>query len=111
MEEKEKVNDMDSIMELLKGVDLNRLRLLVEADKDGKCFISPVVVGQPVWFIRDPKRHPEDIIETVVDKIIYKHGGVYMKLGCNSTYETACSSIGKSVFLSPEGAAAKYAVK
>lgn len=79
MEEKEKVNDMDSIMELLKGVDLNRLRLLVEADKDGKCFISPVVVGQPVWFIRDPKRHPEDIIETVVDKIIYKHGGVYMK--------------------------------
>ena len=34
-----------------------------------------------------------------------------MKLGCNSTYETACSSIGKSVFLNPEDAAAKYAVK
>lgn len=86
--------------------DLDRLRELVEADREGRCFTSHVRVGQTVWFARDPKRNPENIVETTVGKIVYKHSGAYMKLACNSMYETSCNSIGKTVFLTREAAEA-----
>ena len=78
---------------------IERLRELWFADRDGRCFTSPVKIGQTVWFVRDPKRNPENIVETTVEKIVCKRGGTYMKLGCNSMYETSCNSIGKTVFL------------
>ena len=56
-------------------------------------------VRQTVWFIRN-----KEIIETCVEKIILKHGGLYIKLCCNSMYETTCNSIGKTVFLTREEA-------
>lgn len=59
----------------------------------------PCKVGQTVWFIRN-----KEIIETCVEKIILKHGGLYIKLCCNSMYETTCNSIGKTVFLTQEEA-------
>lgn len=62
----------------------------------------PVNVGQTVWFIRNEK-----IIETKVDKIVLKYGGLYIKLNCNSMYETSCNSIGKTVFLTREEAEAE----
>lgn len=58
----------------------------------------PCRLGQKVWFIRD--KNKKDIIETVVEKIILKSGGWYMKLACNAMYETSCRSIGKTVFFS-----------
>lgn len=79
--------------------DLDELKEMVQAKREGRCFTSPVKIGQTVWFIRDPKRNPENIVETTVEKIVYKRGGTYMKLGCNSMYETSCNSIGKTVFL------------
>lgn len=85
-------------------IGIERTANLVDADKDGRCFISPVKIGQTVWFIRDPKQHPESIVETTVEKIIQKYSGMYIKLGCNSTYETSCKSIGKTVFLTYEDA-------
>jgi hypothetical protein len=65
-------------------------------------IVPPCKVGQTVWFIRNQK-----IIETKVDKIVLKYCGLYIKLDCNSMYETSCNSIGKTVFLTREEAEAK----
>lgn len=62
-------------------------------------IVPPCKVGQTVWFIRSEK-----IIETKVDKIVLKYGGLYLLLSCNSIYETTCRSIGKTVFLTREDA-------
>ena len=64
---------------------------------------SPVKLGQKIWLIRDNK-----IIETHVEKIILKQGGLYIKLACNASYETTCRSIGKTVFLSKEDCEEKF---
>lgn len=61
----------------------------------------PCKVGDTVWFIRPGK---SNIIETKVNKIVFKRGGIYLQLDCNSLYETSCKSIGKSVFLTQEEA-------
>lgn len=67
-------------------------------------IVPPMALGQTVWFIRDRK-----IIETKVDKIVLKNGGLYLLLSCNSFYETSCRSIGKTVFLTREEAEAALA--
>lgn len=101
---KELTARLEPIAELLAKYEVEQLRNLLEAAQDDRCFIAPVKVGQTVWFVRDPKRHPETVVETVVDKIVCKRTGIYMKLGCNAMYETACSSIGKTVFLTAKAA-------
>lgn len=63
-------------------------------------IVPPVRVDQTVWFIRNKT----EIIATCVEKIILKHNGLYIKLCCNSMYETTCNSIGKTVFLTREDA-------
>ena len=65
-------------------------------------IVPPCVVGQTVWFIR--KDIKSEIVETNVEKVVLKHGGLYIKLGCNAMYETTCNSIGKTVFLTKEEA-------
>jgi hypothetical protein len=62
----------------------------------------PCRLGQRVWFIKDKSK--KEIIETSVEKIILKSGGWYIKLACNSMYETSCRSIGKTVFFSESSA-------
>ena len=63
-------------------------------------IVPPVKVGQTVWVVsRDGK-----LTETTVEKIVLKNGGLYIKLWCNSFYETTCRSIGKTVFLTKEEA-------
>ena len=62
-------------------------------------IVPPCKVGQTVWLVRNGK-----IEETMVEKIVLKHGGLYLKLACNAMYETTCRSIGKTVFLSREDA-------
>lgn len=59
----------------------------------------PCKVGTPVLFLRD-----KNIIETSVEKIIFKGKGCYIKLKCNAMYETSCNSIGKTVFFTKEAA-------
>ena len=59
----------------------------------------PCNIGKTVYFIRDGK-----IIETVVEKIVIKKNGTYLKLSCNTIYETSCKSIGKTVFFDREEA-------
>ena len=65
-------------------------------------IVPPCKVGDTVWFIR--KDIKSEIVETNVEKVVLKHGGLYIKLGCNSMYETTCNSIGKSIFLTKEEA-------
>lgn len=62
-------------------------------------IVPPCKVGQIVWLVRNGK-----IEETTVEKIVLKDGGLYLKLLCNSFYETTCRSIGKTVFLTKEEA-------
>ncbi len=62
-------------------------------------IVPPCKVGQIVWLVRDGK-----IEETTVEKIVLKDKGLYLKLLCNSFYETTCRSIGKTVFLTREEA-------
>ena len=61
-EEIEKLCDMDrraKMAEMLRdkgknGISIDRLREFVEADKDGRCVVLPVEVGQNVYFINQP---------------------------------------------------------
>ena len=62
-------------------------------------IVPPCKVGQIVWLVRDGK-----IEETTVEKSVLKDKGLYLKLLCNSFYETTCRSIGKTVFLNREEA-------
>nr|DAP11648.1 MAG TPA: hypothetical protein [Caudoviricetes sp.] len=62
-------------------------------------ILPPCKVGQIVWLVRDGK-----IEETTVEKIVLKDKGLYLKLLCNSFYETTCRSIGKTVFFTREEA-------
>lgn len=73
---------------------------ICERFKDKSRIVElPVVVGQQVWFVRNGK-----IEETIVEKVVLKHRGLHIKLGCNAMYETSCNSIGKTVFLTREEA-------
>lgn len=62
-------------------------------------FHLPCEVGETVFFLRD-----KNIIETSVEKFIFKGKGCYIKLKCNAMYETSCNSIGKTVFFTKESA-------
>jgi hypothetical protein len=59
----------------------------------------PCDVGTTVWFIRN-----KEIIQTIVEKIVLKSSGLYLKLACNAMYETSCRSIGKTIFFTKEAA-------
>ena len=71
-------------------------------------ILPPCKVGDKVWFIRNlGHKDFEELIETQVEKIVLKSGGIYLKLACNAMYETACNSIGKTVFPTKEEAEVK----
>ena len=65
-------------------------------------IVPPCKVGDTVWFIRNDIK--SEIVETNIEKVVLKHGGLYIKLACNAMYETTCRSIGKTVFLTKEEA-------
>lgn len=93
---------------LAEGFDPARLLSLAQADRDGLAQIFPCKVHTPVWFVKTANGHPE-LIETHVEKLIVKSTGVYLKLACNSMYETSARSIGKSVFFDKAAAQAEAA--
>ncbi|MEI3101029.1 MAG: hypothetical protein V8T45_04210 [Oscillospiraceae bacterium] len=75
-----------TIYDIAVDMSLDRLKELVEADRDGRAIISPVKLYQTVLFARNPDREPDNVVETTVQKIICKNnGGVYMNFlatGC-----------------------------
>lgn len=81
----------------------NRLAEYEDAEEQGLLVRLPCKLGDTVWFIR-PLTSKKEITETIVEKIVVKEKGIYMKLACNALYETSCKSIGKTVFLTREAA-------
>ena len=71
----------------------------INFDEKSEYMRLPCKVGDICWFIRNNK-----IIKTTVEKIVLKEKGLYLKLSCNSVYETTCRSIGKTVFFTYEEA-------
>lgn len=72
----------------------------INFDEKSEYIHLPCKIGDICWFIRN-----NNIIKTTVEKIVLKEKGrLYLKLSCNSLYETSCRSIGKTVFFTYEEA-------
>ena len=75
-------------------------------EEQGLIVRLPCKVGDTLYEVF--KNHkPAFIQETTVDKIVFTAKGIKLKLARNSFYETAISSLGKTLFLSKEEAEKK----
>lgn len=83
--------------------ELNRLRELEDKIEQGTLIELPCKVGDTVYEVF--KDHiPPFIKETKIEKIVITEKGLRLRLARNSFYETAISSLGKTVFLTREEA-------
>lgn len=81
---------------------ISKLAKYEDLEDRGMLFEFPCKVGDTVFFVRDAKK--AKIEECKVEKLCVKSTGLYMKLTCNSMYETSCRSIGKTVFFDIDSA-------
>lgn len=97
--------DMAIIAALFNGVDVDRMKELAEADKDGRLVVLPCKVGQRVFALLDTDKH---ISECEVKQI-----GMGNKIGFiglepigarGREYGVALNGFGKTVFLTREEA-------
>ncbi len=94
--------------------DLDRLRELVEADRDGRCVVLPCKVGDCVWITSAYGKQYNPPIEGHIqkfvvhdDEIVYLEAIIWMDIGCgHKGYGYTEKSFGKAVFLTPEAAKA-----
>ena len=84
-------------------VAVSKLRDYEDAAEAGLLIRLPCKVGATVYFIKKTGFHPE-LIETSIDEVGVRRGGMFIKLACNSAYRTAISALGKTVFLTREEA-------
>lgn len=103
MNDREKMVDL--MADIIDFVDWEHLEETADYLIANGVVVLPCKVGETVYFLRGANK-PE-LIETIIEKIVVKNKGYYMKLACNSMYETSCNSIGKTVFYSKEEALAK----
>ena len=89
----------DTLHEWESDVSVQTLTEIAEHLIENGVIVPPCKVGDICWFIRSNK-----IIKTTIEKIVLKEKGLYLKLSCNSLYETTCRSIGKTVFFTYEEA-------
>lgn len=76
----------------------NRLAELEDKIENGTLVEPPCKVGDTIYEVF--KNHkPPFIQQTKVEKIIITEKGLKLKLARNSVYETAISSLGKTLFL------------
>ena len=95
------------------GVDINCLRKLAEADRDGRVVVLPRKVGDTVWVTRNPwtgKLLKKPLEAYVNGMKMYSHG-FYVNLlfdtrKINGTRDCEINHIGKTVFLTREEAEA-----
>lgn len=99
------MTDREKLVELIEQVYYCSIEELADHLLANGVIVLPCKVGDTVWFIR-PLDRKKEITETVIEKMVLKGKGVYMKLSCNAMYETSCNSIGKTVFLTREEAEA-----
>lgn len=84
------VNDYEKVV--------NRLAELEDKIENGTLVELPCKVGDTIYEVF--KNHkPPFIQQTKVEKIIITEKGLKLKLARNSFYETAISSLGKTLFL------------
>ena len=84
----------------------DRLYYLENAIEDGTLIELPCKVGDTVYEVF--KNHKPSLVRaTKIEKIIITEKGLRLKLSRNLTYETAISSLGKTLFLSEAEARAK----
>ena len=97
--------DMAIIAALFNGVDVDRMKELAEADKDGRLVVLPCKVGQRVFALLDTDKH---ISECEVKQI-----GMGNKIGFiglepigarGREYGISLNGFGKTVFLTREEA-------
>ena len=114
----EDVDAIGAIEDILHGIDIDRLRELVEADRDGRCVVLPCKVGDKAYVIDDGDYHSKYkayVREKEVTEISWKkvrNGkdlgfGLILKGGnCNTSARYKFSSVGKNVFFTREAAEA-----
>lgn len=84
----------------------NRLAELEDKIENGTLVELPCKVGDTVYEVfKDHK--PPFIKETTIEKIVITGKGFKLRLSRNSVYETAISSLGKTLFLYKAEAEAK----
>ena len=103
--------DMAIIAALFNGVDVDRMKELAEADKNGCVMIVPCKIGDTVWVISNPWTGEllKKPIEAYVNGVEKFSHGVYVNVlfdtrKINGTRNYAISLIGKTVFLTREEA-------
>ena len=85
---------------------LVRLAELEDKIESGYLLESPCKVGDTVYEVF--KYHkPPFIQETTIEKIVITEKGFKLRLSRNSVYETAISSLGRTIFLTESNAEAK----
>lgn len=93
-------NQLEIVFESIfgEGYDLSRLRDLVQADRDGRCVVLPVKIGDSIYFTFLRK-----IIEKQVFSVVTFCNS--QRIYCNGTSEFfRPDDIGKTVFLTREDA-------
>ena len=97
--------DMAIIAALFNGVDVDRMKELAEADKDGRLVVLPCKVGQRVFALLDTDKH---ISECEVKQIGMGNEIGFICLEPIGTrgreYGVALNGFGKTVFLTREDA-------
>lgn len=85
----------------------DRLYELENAIENGTLIELPCKVGSVVYEVFKNHKPPFGRA-TTIDKIIITNKGLRLKLSRNSVYETAISSLGKTLFLTEAEAIAKF---
>lgn len=94
--------------------ELDRLRELVEADKEGRCVVLPCKVGDRVWFTKFMWNYAKQPIPAIVCGIkTFSSSGTFTFMALTDTNNVSRSfinqDIGKTVFLTREEAEAALA--
>lgn len=81
--------------------DLDRMRELVQADKDGRCLVLPCKVGDKVYV---PDRNNMKVLKKEVRQVSFNHHGKWLVfVGC---IVIDVGEFGKTVFITREEAEA-----
>lgn len=98
--------DLDLKQELGYSYIYTRLSELEDKIEEGTLVELPCKVGDTVYEVFKEHR-PPFIQETIIEKIVITEKGFKLRLSRNSVYETAISSLDKTLFLSKAQAEAK----
>ena len=97
--------DMAIIAALFNGVDVDRMKELAEADKDGRLVVLPCKVGDIVWANLDGMRHTRKCVIEFANIGSHVTTIVFSTVdGLREQYGVNPCSFGKTVFLTREEA-------